>query len=53
VTLTRPVQGDLFEPVVDQHFDLITANPPYIPGDVILRRCRGISPGVSAGHDDD
>jgi release factor glutamine methyltransferase len=25
-------RGDLFEPVIGQHFDLILANPPYVPG---------------------
>ncbi|MFA6527712.1 MAG: HemK/PrmC family methyltransferase, partial [Candidatus Babeliales bacterium] len=27
---TTFVQGDLFEPVKNQHFDLIVANPPYL-----------------------
>jgi release factor glutamine methyltransferase len=27
----RVLQGSLFEPVQDERFDLVTANPPYIP----------------------
>lgn len=27
----KPVQGDLFAPVAGQTFDLIVANPPYVP----------------------
>ena len=27
----RALQGDLFEPVAGRRFDLITANPPYLP----------------------
>ena len=28
-------QGDLWEPVGDERFDLIVSNPPYVPTDVI------------------
>ena len=29
------MEGDLFEPVAGQRFELVTANPPYIPsGDI-------------------
>lgn len=28
-------QGDLWEPVVDERFDLIVSNPPYVPTEVI------------------
>lgn len=35
-------QGDLFEAVFGEKFDLITANPPYIPTDVI----EGLMPEV-------
>ena len=28
--------GDLFEPFKNQKFDIITANPPYIPADRVL-----------------
>lgn len=27
----RALQGDLFEPVRDERFDIITSNPPYVP----------------------
>lgn len=27
----RFVEGDLLDPVVDEHFDLVVANPPYVP----------------------
>jgi release factor glutamine methyltransferase len=32
------LRGDLFEPVTGQRFDLITANPPYLPGGSELPR---------------
>lgn len=28
----RVLRGDLFDPVGDTRFDLITSNPPYVPG---------------------
>jgi release factor glutamine methyltransferase len=31
-TRIRAVRGDLFAPVADERFDLIVANPPYLPG---------------------
>jgi release factor glutamine methyltransferase len=31
----RLLQGSLFEPVAGERFDLVTANPPYIPADEI------------------
>ncbi|HEX8053468.1 MAG TPA: hypothetical protein VF517_10785, partial [Thermoleophilaceae bacterium] len=31
----RALSGDLFGPVSGERFDLITANPPYVPGDEI------------------
>jgi release factor glutamine methyltransferase len=34
-TRVRAVRGDLFEPVTGERFDLITANPPYVPGDEV------------------
>jgi release factor glutamine methyltransferase len=34
-TRVRALRGDLFAPVRWQAFDLITANPPYVPGDSI------------------
>jgi release factor glutamine methyltransferase len=30
-TRVRGLRGDLFEPVAGERFDLITANPPYVP----------------------
>ena len=30
-TRVRGLAGDLFEPVAGERFDLITANPPYVP----------------------
>jgi release factor glutamine methyltransferase len=29
----RALRGDLFAPVAEERFDLILANPPYVPGD--------------------
>ncbi len=29
-------RGELFEPVAGEHFDLLVANPPYVPGDAEL-----------------
>lgn len=29
----RARRGDLYEPVADERFELVTANPPYVPGD--------------------
>jgi release factor glutamine methyltransferase len=34
-TRIRGRRGDVFEPVRDQRFDLITANPPYVPGEAV------------------
>jgi release factor glutamine methyltransferase len=31
-TRVRGLSGDLFAPVAGRRFDLITANPPYVPG---------------------
>lgn len=31
-TRVRGLRGDLFGPVAGERFDLITANPPYVPG---------------------
>jgi release factor glutamine methyltransferase len=32
----RALRGDLFEPVAGERFDVILANPPYVPGDDVL-----------------
>ena len=37
----RALQGDLFEPVAGRRFDLITANPPYLPAPPDLAPSRG------------
>jgi release factor glutamine methyltransferase len=38
----RFLQGDLFAPVLAEHFDFVVSNPPYIPtGDI-----PGLAPGV-------
>lgn len=34
----RALRGDLFEPVGDRRFDVIVANPPYLPGPGLPRR---------------
>lgn len=39
-------QGDLWEPVGDERFDLIVSNPPYVPTDVILT----LEPEVRCGE---
>ena len=36
-TRVRALHGDVFAPVRWQSFDLITANPPYVPGDAVPR----------------
>jgi len=46
----RTVRGDMFDAVGDETFDLIVANPPYIPGDVELPR-RGIARAWEGGFD--
>jgi release factor glutamine methyltransferase len=37
----RALHGDLFEPVAGRHFDLITANPPYVPAPPDMTPQRG------------
>jgi release factor glutamine methyltransferase len=34
----RALRGDLFEAVGDERFDIVTANPPYLPGDDVPSR---------------
>ena len=31
----RALAGDMFGPVSGERFDLVTANPPYVPGDAV------------------
>jgi release factor glutamine methyltransferase len=47
VTLRR---GDVLAPVAGQKFDLILANPPYLPGDETLP-ARGPARAWEGGHD--
>lgn len=46
----RAVRGDLFAPVRGARFDLIVANPPYLPGDEQLPR-GGRARAWEGGHD--
>jgi release factor glutamine methyltransferase len=45
----RALHGDLFEPVAGRRFDLITANPPYLPAPPDIERRRG-DRAWNAGH---
>ncbi|MFD5585907.1 MULTISPECIES: HemK2/MTQ2 family protein methyltransferase [unclassified Streptomyces] len=44
-------RGNLFEPVRGQTFDLIVANPPYVPAPDGLRARRGAARAWDAGQD--
>jgi release factor glutamine methyltransferase len=46
----RTLHGDLFSPVAGETFDLIVANPPYVPGDEALPN-RGIARAWEGGLD--
>jgi release factor glutamine methyltransferase len=46
----RALKGDLFEPVAGRRFDLITANPPYLPAPPDIAPQRG-DQAWNAGHD--
>lgn len=39
-TPVRVLRGDLFEPVAGEVFDLVVANPPYVPSTGVPRRAR-------------
>lgn len=45
------LRGDLFEPVRDERFDLILANPPYLPGPSEELPRRGPSVAWEGGRD--
>jgi release factor glutamine methyltransferase len=45
----RALRGDLLEPVAGERFDLIIANPPYVPGDEPPRS--GAARAWEAGRD--
>ncbi|MFF8387818.1 HemK2/MTQ2 family protein methyltransferase [Streptomyces kanasensis] len=47
----RAVRGDLLSPVAGESFDLIMANPPYVPDPEGARRPRGAARAWDAGHD--
>jgi release factor glutamine methyltransferase len=46
----RALRGDVFEPVDGRRFDLILANPPYVPGDPELP-ARGVARAWEGGRD--
>lgn len=46
----RARRGDMFEPVGDRRFDLISANPPYVPG-IDPSEARGGARAWEAGPD--
>jgi release factor glutamine methyltransferase len=47
----RALRGDLFEPVSGEEFDLIVANPPYLPGETDVRAVRGPARAWEGGPD--
>ena len=47
----RALRGDLFAPVAEQRFDLIVANPPYVPGKPEELPARGVARAWEAGRD--
>ena len=47
----RALQGDVFEPVAGRRFDLILANPPYVPGESDAVPARGSARAWEAGRD--
>jgi release factor glutamine methyltransferase len=46
----RTLRGDLFAPLAGESFDLIVANPPYVPGEEALP-ARGIARAWEGGFD--
>lgn len=47
----RAVRGRLFEPVVEERFDLVVSNPPYVPSPTDELPRRGPSRAWAAGRD--
>ncbi|PZT71208.1 methyltransferase [Streptomyces sp. SW4] len=47
----RVRRGNLFDPVRGETFDLVLANPPYVPAPGAGRRPRGAARAWDAGHD--
>lgn len=43
------LRGDLFSPVRGRRFDLITSNPPYLPGDIAELPQRGLARAWEGG----
>jgi release factor glutamine methyltransferase len=48
---TRVVRGDMFDPLAGERFDLILANPPYVPSESAELPSNGISRAWDAGPD--
>jgi len=47
----RALRGDLFAPVAGERFDLVLANPPYVPSETDALPDRGASRAWDAGRD--
>jgi release factor glutamine methyltransferase len=47
----RALRGNLFAPVAGESFDLVLANPPYVPTPDAHREPRGRARAWDAGHD--
>lgn len=47
----RAHRGDVFQPVAGRRFDLILANPPYVPGESDDLPARGVARAWEAGCD--
>jgi release factor glutamine methyltransferase len=47
----QAVRGDLFEPVDGERFDLIIANPPYVPGELSPSAARNAARAWEGGPD--
>lgn len=47
----RALRGDVFEPVAGRRFDLILANPPYVPSESDALPARGAARAWEAGRD--
>jgi len=50
-TRVRALRGDLFDPVAGERFDLITANPPYVPGEDYDLPAAGAARAWEGGRD--
>jgi release factor glutamine methyltransferase len=44
------LRGDLFEPVKGRRFDVVTSNPPYLPGDISELPRRGLDRAWEGGR---